>query len=259
MSIAPRVLVLGGTSEARALAAELVDRDIPVTSSLAGRVAAPRLPKGDIRVGGFGGPDGLATWLTDNRVTAVVDATHPFAERISESAASATTAADVPVLRLERPGWEAGPGDDWHWVDTLADAARLLPRLGTRAFLTSGRQGLAAFADVPLWMLVRCVDPPEPPLPRHLEVVLSRGPYRVEDETELLRRHRIDVLVTKDSGGAMTEAKLRAARKVGIPVIVVRRPPRPEMRRVADVKSAVRWVVAHMNAHPHDSASGSSR
>ncbi|KMS92692.1 cobalt-precorrin-6A reductase [Prauserella rugosa] len=258
-SIAPRVLILGGTSEARALAAELVDRDVAVTSSLAGRVAEPRLPKGDIRVGGFGGPEGLARWLADHRVVAVVDATHPFAERISSSAAVAATSADVPVLRLERPGWSQGPGDDWHWADTLADAARMLPELGTRAFLTSGRQGLAEFAGLDMWMLARCVDPPEPPLPARLEVILSRGPYRVEDEADLLRRHRIDVLVTKDSGGAMTEAKLTAAREAGIPVIVVRRPPRPAMPRVDDVKSAVRWVVPHMNGHPHDSPSGSSR
>lgn len=247
-SIAPRVLVLGGTSEARALAAELVARDVPVTSSLAGRVAEPRLPEGDIRVGGFGGPDGLARWLTEHDVRAVVDATHPFARRISDSAATATATARVPVLRLERPGWQPGEGDDWHWVDTLADAARLLPELGARALLTTGRQGLAEFAALDMWLLARCVDPPDEsdgPLPPRLEVTLSRGPYRVADESELLRRHRIDVLVTKDSGGDMTAAKLRAAREARLPVVVVRRPPRPDMPLSADVKSAVCWVVEH--------------
>ncbi|MBB3052195.1 precorrin-6A/cobalt-precorrin-6A reductase [Prauserella isguenensis] len=247
-SIAPRVLILGGTSEARALAAELVARDIPVTSSLAGRVAEPRLPEGDIRVGGFGGPGGLARWLADHDVRAVVDATHPFARRISESAAVATAAAGVPVLRLERPGWQAGEADDWHWADTLADAARLLPHLGTRALLTTGRQGLAEFAGLDMWLLARCVDPPDEsdgPLPPRLEVILSRGPYQLAGESELLRRHRIDVLVTKDSGGDMTAAKLHAAREARIPVIVVRRPPRPDMPRSADVKSAVCWVVDH--------------
>lgn len=245
-SIGPRVLVLGGTSEARALAAELVTRDVPVTSSLAGRVAAPRLPEGDIRVGGFGGPDGLARWLTEHDIGAVVDATHPFAERISESAATATAAAGVPVLRLERPGWQPVEGDDWHWADTLAEAARLLPSLGTRALLTTGRQGLSEFAGLDMWLLARCVDPPDEsdgPLPRRLEVTLSRGPYRTAGEAELLRRHRIDVLVTKDSGGEMTSAKLHAAREAGIPVVVVRRPPRPAMPCSVDVKSAVRWVV----------------
>ncbi|MBB3661550.1 precorrin-6A/cobalt-precorrin-6A reductase [Prauserella sediminis] len=245
-SIAPRVLILGGTSEARALAAELVAREVPVTSSLAGRVAKPRLPQGDIRVGGFGGPDGLARWLADHDIGAVVDATHPFARRISASAATATASAGVPVLRLERPGWQPGDCDDWHWADTLADAARLLPRLGTRALLTTGRQGLAEFAGLDMWLLARCVDPPDEadgPLPARLEVTLSRGPYRVADEAELLRRHRIDVLVTKDSGGDMTAAKLHAARDASIPVIVVRRPARPDMPHSADVKSAVRWVV----------------
>lgn len=240
------MLILGGTSEARALAAELVARDVPVTSSLAGRVAEPRLPEGDIRVGGFGGPEGLARWLADHDVRAVVDATHPFARRISASAATATAAAGVPVLRLERPGWQPGEGDDWHWADTLADAARLLPDLGTRALLTTGRQGLAEFAGLDMWLLARCVDPPDAsdgPLPRRLEVILSRGPYHLADEAELLRRHRIDVLVTKDSGGDMTAAKLHAAREARIPVIVVRRPPRPDMPRSADVKSAVCWVV----------------
>lgn len=242
------MLILGGTSEARALAAELVARDIPVTSSLAGRVAEPRLPEGDIRVGGFGGPGGLARWLADHDVRAVVDATHPFARRISESAAVATAAAGVPVLRLERPGWQAGEADDWHWADTLADAARLLPHLGTRALLTTGRQGLAEFAGLDMWLLARCVDPPDEsdgPLPPRLEVILSRGPYQLAGESELLRRHRIDVLVTKDSGGDMTAAKLHAAREARIPVIVVRRPPRPDMPRSADVKSAVCWVVDH--------------
>ncbi|GAA1228096.1 cobalt-precorrin-6A reductase [Prauserella halophila] len=248
-SIAPHVLVLGGTSEARALAAELVARDIPVTSSLAGRVAKPRLPEGDIRVGGFGGPDGLARWLADHDVRVVVDATHPFARRISASAATATAAAGVPVLRLERPGWQPGAGDDWHWADTLADAARLLPELGTRALLTTGRQGLTEFADLDMWLLARCVDPPDEtdgPLPARLEVTLSRGPYRVAEETELLRRHRIDVLVTKDSGGDLTVAKLHAAREAAVPVVVVRRPPRPDMPHSADVKSAVRWLVDHL-------------
>ncbi|MFD2396960.1 cobalt-precorrin-6A reductase [Prauserella oleivorans] len=236
--------MLGGTSEARALAAGLAGHGVPVTSSLAGRVARPRLPEGDVRIGGFGGPDGLARWLADEGVAAVVDATHPFAERISVSAALATQRAGVPLLRLERPGWQAGPGDDWRWADTLDDAAALLPDLGTRVFLTSGRQGLAAFAHLDaLWFLARCVDPPEPPLPRHLEVLLSRGPYRIEDETALLHRHRIDVLVTKDSGGSMTEAKLVAARRAGIPVVVVRRPPRPAAPHVPDVPSALRWVL----------------
>ncbi|PRX48226.1 precorrin-6A/cobalt-precorrin-6A reductase [Prauserella shujinwangii] len=242
------VLVLGGTSEARALASALVSRGVRVVSSLAGRVAAPRLPEGEVRVGGFGGPAGLARWLTEHGAAAVVDATHPFAERISDSAAVASRDSGVPLLRLERPGWSQGPGDDWHWARSLPEAADLLPGLGERVFLTSGRQGLSAFAGLSrLWFLARCVDPPEPPLPPRLEILLSRGPYEVAGERELMLRHHIDVLVTKDSGGAMTEAKLVAARELGLPVVVVRRPVRPAGHTVTSVDEALIVTLEWLN------------
>jgi precorrin-6A/cobalt-precorrin-6A reductase len=237
-----RVLVLGGTSEARKLASELSEREVRVVSSLAGRVARPRLPVGEVRVGGFGGPEGLAAWLRENDVRAVVDATHPFAERIGANAARAAELTGVPLLRLARPGWQPRDGDAWHWADDLADAARKLPGLGRRVFLTSGRQGLPAFAHLDdLWFLIRCVDPPEPPLPRHHELLLARGPYEVAAERELLRR--VDVLVTKDSGGGLTSAKLTAARELGVPVLLVRRPPRPATATAGTVPEAVEWVL----------------
>jgi precorrin-6A/cobalt-precorrin-6A reductase len=246
--VSGRVLVLGGTAEARALAAALDAARIPVVSSLAGRVARPRLPVGQVRIGGFGGPEALAAWLGANGITAVVDATHPFAERISASAAHATAAAAVPLVRLERPGWQAGPGDDWHWIDGLADAPGVLDGLGARrAFLTTGRQGLAAFAaDASRWYLVRCVDPPEPAaLPPHHALLLDRGPYTTRGELALLDGHDIDALVTKDSGGPLTQAKLEAARLRGLPVVVVRRPPRPGTAAVATVAEAADWARAH--------------
>ncbi|ASR39015.1 cobalt-precorrin-6A reductase [Prauserella marina] len=236
--------MLGGTSEARELASELTERGMPVVSSLAGRVNAPRLPRGEVRIGGFGGPAGLRSWLAEHDITAVVDATHPFAERISESAATASELSGIPLLRLHRPGWRQGPGDAWHWADDLGSAARLLPSLGDRIFLTSGRQGLGAFAHLSsLWFLARCVDPPTPVPPPHITVLLSRGPYSVEAETALLREHRINVVVTKDSGGAMTEAKLVAARRLDLPVVIVRRPPRPAVSEVTDVRSALDWIL----------------
>ncbi|WP_407645502.1 cobalt-precorrin-6A reductase [Amycolatopsis alkalitolerans] len=239
------VLVLGGTGEARALAAALTERGVRVISSLAGRVANPRLPVGEVRIGGFGGADGLARYVTENDVVAVVDATHPFAQRIGVSAVNGASAAGVPLLRLERPGWQAGPGDDWHWVATLEEAATKITHLGERIFLTSGRQGLAAFAGCTgQWFLARCVDPPAPPLPPKIEILLDRGPYDVPGETAILREHRIDVLVTKDSGGTMTTAKLVAARQAGIPVIIVRRPARPAAETVREVAAAVAWVSA---------------
>lgn len=239
------VLVLGGTSEARALAAVLVERGVPVVSSLAGRVANPKLPVGDVRIGGFGGPEGLAAWLTENRASAVVDATHPFAKFIGNSAVAGAKLAGVPLLRLQRPGWQPGPEDDWRWADSLDQAAEMLPALGERVFLTSGRQGLSAFANLDdLWFLIRCVDPPTPPLPARHEVLLDRGPYLLDAETALIRTHRLDVLVTKDSGGTMTSAKLDAARALGLPVVVVRRPQRPESPTVDTVEAAAAWVFA---------------
>lgn len=223
-----RVLILGGTAEARALAAHLDSAGVAIVSSLAGRVARPRLPAGEVRIGGFGGPEALARWLAEHAIAAVVDATHPFAELISASAAAATTSARVPLLRLERPGWEAAAGDRWHWVDDLPQAASAVRALGPRrVLLTTGRQGLAAFAADPVsWFLIRCVDQPETELPPRSAVLLDRGPYTFEGELALIDAHAIDLVVTKDSGGPLTEAKLRAARLRALPVVVVRRPAR---------------------------------
>jgi precorrin-6A/cobalt-precorrin-6A reductase len=244
MSAQGRVLVLGGTAEARTLAADLIGAEVPVISSLAGRVSSPRLPASEVRIGGFGGPEGLAAWLRAQRITAVVDATHPFAERISASAIAACERTNVPLLRLERPGWAERPGDRWKWVDDLDQAAAAVPRLGSRVLLTTGRQGLAAFAGITdTWFLIRCVDPPEPPLPRSYRILLDRGPYSLGGELALLHEHRVDLVVTKDSGGTQTQAKLAAARRRGIPVIVVRRPPRPAVATVGVCEEALTWVV----------------
>ncbi|MFE9409841.1 cobalt-precorrin-6A reductase [Streptomyces sp. NPDC006704] len=242
------ILILGGTGEARRLAGLLGAgaADGPrVTSSLAGRVAAPRLPPGEVRVGGFGGADGLAAWLRTHEVDALIDATHPFARTISFNAAAAAARAHVPLLALRRPGWVPGEGDRWHPADSLDQAAALLPGLGRRVFLTTGRMGLAAFAPLDaLWFLMRSVDAPEPPFPARMEVLLDRGPFTLEGERELLRAHRVDVLVTKDSGGAATAPKLTAAREAGIPVVVVRRPPVPDGVAVAATpEEAAAWVA----------------
>ena len=240
------ILVLGGTAEARDLAAALDGAGIRVVSSLAGRVANPRLPAGEVRIGGFGGPAALAGWLREHGVAAVLDATHPFAQRISASAAQACPRAAVPLLRLERPAWAQRPGDCWHRVADLADAAALVPSLGRRVLLTTGRQGLAAFAPVDeAWFLVRCVDPPRPPLPPRHELLLDRGPYMLAGELALIDRHAIDLLVTKDSGGHLTQAKLDAARHRGLPVIMVDRPPHPRVDTVGTVAEALAWARAH--------------
>ncbi|MEU9147064.1 cobalt-precorrin-6A reductase [Streptomyces sp. NPDC048349] len=263
------VLILGGTTEARRLAEALASagtgagvaagaaaapgagavqrgaaQTVRVTTSLAGRVAAPVLPPGETRIGGFGGPAGLAAWISAHRVTHLVDATHPFAERMSFNASEAAALSGVPLLALRRPGWTPAPGDAWTCADSLADAAALLPALGARVFLTTGRMGLHSFAHLTdTWFLVRSVDPPAAPVPPRLEVLLARGPFTLDDERELLARHRIDLLVTKDSGGSATSPKLTAAREAGIPVLVVRRPPVPEGVPEADsVAGALRWL-----------------
>jgi precorrin-6A/cobalt-precorrin-6A reductase len=238
------VLILGGTGEARELAALLAPAgELLVVSSLAGRVRRPALPAGEVRLGGFGGIDGLAGWLGDQHVRAVVDATHPFAQTISGNAAAACARTGTPLLALVREPWTAGPGDAWHEAGSLAAAAQVLPSLGRRVFLTTGRQGLGAFAALDeLWFLIRCVDPPDGPLPAAREVILARGPYDAGAERELMRRHRVEVLVTKNSGGPLTEGKLAAARQLGLPVVMVRRPPRPGGPRCASAAAAAAWV-----------------
>jgi precorrin-6A/cobalt-precorrin-6A reductase len=241
-----RVLLLGGTGEARELARLLVDDGVEVVSSLAGRVNRPRLPVGAVRVGGFGGAEGLARALPG--FDAVVDATHPFAARISQSAAQACAEEEVPLLRLARPGWSTLRGASrWRWVGSSQEAAQEAARVGGPVFLTTGRQTLEVFAG-PLAgaeVLARVVDPVEVELPAAWSVLLARGPYLLEDERALMREHRIAVLVTKDSGGEHTRAKLDAADELGIEVVVVRRPTGPDgVEEVGDVGSAREWVAA---------------
>ncbi|MFJ4481520.1 cobalt-precorrin-6A reductase [Streptomyces longwoodensis] len=240
--MSPHVLILGGTTEARELAAVLAARPgVRVTTSLAGRVSRPGALDGEVRTGGFGGAGGLAAWIRDQDVAAVVDATHPFAAGITANAARAAADTGRPLVVLRRPGWSPGPGDRWHDVPSLEAAAALLPSLGRRAFLTTGRLGLATFAHVTdVHFVVRSVEPPEPPLPPDTRLVLARGPFTLDGELALLRTHRVDVLVTKDSGGAATSPKLTAARTLGLPVVVVRRPALPDgVTAVPDVAGAL--------------------
>ena len=241
-----RVLILGGTAEARALAATLAGvPGVRTVSSLAGRVSVPVLPEGEVRIGGFGGAAGLRNWLAAERIAAVVDATHPFAAAISRSAAEAAAAAGVPILALRRPGWREHPGDDWRRHPSLAAAAAALDHTTERVFLTVGRTELAPFAGLDRhWFLIRSIEAPQPPLPVRHELLLARGPFSVPDELELMRRHRIQALVTKDSGGPLTEAKLVAARQLRLPVLLVERPPVPDVPAVATVEQARDWVAA---------------
>lgn len=239
------VLLLGGTSEARAAAGRLAaDPGIAVTLSLAGRTASPPAPDGPValRVGGFGGADGLAAALVAEGYDLVVDATHPFAATMGRNAAAAAARAGVPILRLERPAWVPEPGDRWHRVPDLAAAAAALPA-GRLCFLTVGAESLAPFAarpDVPF--LVRSIEAPTVRLAnaRH---VRARGPFEEAAERAFMAENGVERLVTKNAGGAATAAKLAAARALGVPVVMVERPPRPPAD-VADVEALVARVAA---------------
>ena len=236
-----RVLLLGGTSEARALAAGL-HPCVDVISSLAGRVPDPALPVGEVRIGGFGGVGGMRRWLIDSDVDAVVDATHPYAATITAHAAQVCGELGIPHLVLARPAWQPG---DAIVVNTDVDAADAVRDNGfERVFLTTGRSGAGVFRDVGAWFLIRAVTAPDPrTLPRRHELVLSRGPYRYDDEHALLVEHRIDCLVTKNSGGDMTRPKLDAAAALGVPVVMVERPELPDgVTTVSTVDDAVAWV-----------------
>lgn len=238
-----RVLLLGGTAEARALAQALHPR-FDIVSSLAGRVPDPALPVGPVRVGGFGGAEGLRRWLLDERVTAVVDATHPFAATMTAHAAQACGELRIPHLVLARPAWDPGGAVV---VASDREAAETIARHGyARVFLTTGRSGVKAFVDSDAWFLIRAVTEPDSALlPRRHRLVLSRGPYRYDGELALLREHRVDVLVTKNSGGEMTRAKLDAAAALQIPVVMVARPPLPPgVRTVGTAEEAAAWVAA---------------
>jgi len=236
-----RVLLLGGTAEARALAARL-HPGVDLISSLAGRVPDPALPFGDVRIGGFGGVDGMRRWLVESGVAAVVDATHPYAATISAHAAEVCIDLGIPHLVLARPAWPSG---DAILVRSDVEAAKAVADGEfSRVFLTTGRSSVAAFKDLDAWFLIRAVTAPDPQtLPRNHELVLSRGPYHYDGELALLTEHRIDGLVTKNSGGDMTRPKLDAAAALGIPVVMVQRPTLPDdVTTVSTVEDAVAWV-----------------
>ncbi len=247
------MLLLAGTAQARQLAANLVGvSGLRVVSSLAGRLDAPHLPVGEVRTGGFGGTEPMADWLRARVPALVVDATHPFAVQVSIHAVAAAGRTDTPLLRLQRPGWQAQQGDRWWRVGTLRAAADLVPTLGRRPLVTTGRQGLRAFTEHPgcaaLHLVVRCVEPPREPTPPKTTMLLARGPFTVADELTLMREHRIDVVVTKDSGGADTSAKLAAARALGLPVVLVDRPTAPRAATVTTVDEAIAWVLGRVSA-----------
>ncbi|MDX8454015.1 cobalt-precorrin-6A reductase [Mesorhizobium sp. VK9D] len=240
-----RILILGGTTEARQLAGKLAGReDFSVVLSLAGRTESPVAQGVPVRVGGFGGADGLAAHLREERVDLLIDATHPYAARISANAADAARQSGVPILALRRPGWEPVAGDRWTLVDNVTEAASALGTPPRRAFLAIGRQEAAAFEAAPQHRyLIRSVDPVEPKLavPDAL-YLLARGPFSEADERALLEKYGIDAVVSKNSGGDATYGKIAAARALGIEVVMIRRPALPDVASAPTVDALARKV-----------------
>ncbi|MDP7668424.1 MAG: cobalt-precorrin-6A reductase [Rhodospirillales bacterium] len=242
-----RVLVLGGTHEGAELARRLAGTefaDIEAITSLAGRLELATLLPGRVRTGGFGGAAGLKRYLANQQIAFVIDATHPFATTISAHAAEACAGEGVALLRIDRPAWNIPPGTRWIAVDSMDDAAGALEGLGRRPFLTVGRRGLEAFARLEgVRFLVRLLAAPAEPLPLiDYEVVVARPPHSLGSERRLMEAHRIDVLVTKESGGEATASKIEAARARDIPVVAVRRPPMRNREAVAGVDAALAWL-----------------
>jgi precorrin-6A/cobalt-precorrin-6A reductase len=241
----PRILILGGTTEARLLAERLAGRgERNVTLSLAGRTAAPARQGVPIRSGGFGGAAGLAAYLVNERIDVLIDATHPYASVISANAIEAARKSNVPFMALRRPPWVAVAGDRWSEVSDVREAVRALGQAPRRVFVTLGRNELTPFKDAPQhFYLIRSVDPVDPPLALpHVTYVTGRGPFSEADDHALMAAHRVDVVIAKNSGGAATYGKIAAARALGIGVIMLRRPSVPAAPAVATVEHALAWL-----------------
>ncbi len=221
-----RVLILGGTSEAAEIAARLAGRpDLALTYSLAGRTDQPKVPAGEVRIGGFGGVDGLIAYLTSEEIDFVLDATHPFAAKMSLNAEAACNHLGLPLIALSRPTWAKSQGDRWHEVPDIESAATNVAKSCGRIFLAIGRQHVDAFTScTAASFLIRSIDRPASPLPSNAQVILERGPFYLEHEIQLLRQHAISIIVSKNSGGTATYAKIQGARILGIPVVMVNRP-----------------------------------
>ena len=242
-----KILILGGTGDAVKLASKLAAiSEIEIISSLAGRTKKPAILVGQVRIGGFGGSEGLATYLRENSIDILIDATHPCAGQITRNGAIASQLVNIPHLMLVRPQWEKVSGDDWIEVETVEAAAQQIPVTARRVFITSGRQQLEPFALRSLtypetWYLIRSIDPPNIQLPNS-KTLLERGPFGLAEERSLLHKYQIEAIVSKNSGGDATYAKIIAARELGIPIVMVQRPTMPRGEKVTSIEEAIAWL-----------------
>ena len=242
----PRVLILGGTTEASVIATHLAARsDVTVISSLAGRVSQPRLPAGMVRVGGFGGLAGLISYLVDENIAVVIDATHPFASKISGNAELACNTLRLPLIALERPAWEPNEHDCWYTVPDTQAAASMVNHQLNRVFLSIGRQDLGAFSHCEdAWFLVRAIDEPADKMPAKSKLILQRGPFHLDHELQLLRNESISLIVSKNSGGSATYSKIEAARALRIPVVMIDRPRKHSIPTLARPDEVLNTLAA---------------
>ncbi|MDF0544233.1 cobalt-precorrin-6A reductase [Sphingobium sp. H39-3-25] len=240
----PNILLLGGTMEASALARLLAARGMQATLSYAGRVEQPRPQPIPVRVGGFGGAEGLAGYLREQGVTHIVDATHPFAATMSANAVQASAMACVVHIALTRPAWTPVAGDRWTLVADIDGAVAALDGPPRRVMLAMGRMHVEAFAARPQHhYLLRFIDAPKaPPTLPHHHVVVDRGPFSAEGDIRLIRAHEIDLVLCKNAGGKGAEAKLIAARELGLPVIMIDRPAMPARTEVHAPEDVMRWL-----------------
>ncbi len=241
-----RALVLGGSSEARLLATRIAaDPRLQGVISLAGRTSAPLAHDLPTRIGGFGGVEGLTRYLVDERISHVIDATHPFAARISANACAACAAAGAPLLVLTRPPWVTAPGDRWIEVADNAAATHALGDCPRRVFLAIGRQGVADFRRAPQHdYVLRVIEPPNADdLPPRCEVIFGRGPFALNDEIALMRDRGIQTVVTKNSGGALAYAKIEAARALGLDVVMIARPAGGDAMTTHDIDAAMAFLA----------------
>ncbi|SIT69407.1 precorrin-6A reductase [Ectothiorhodosinus mongolicus] len=242
-----RILLLGGTQEARQIVEHLIpNSEYQGVYSLAGRTQSPQLPNWPVRQGGFGGIPGLIDYLRQQDIDLIIDATHPFAAQMSRHAVEAAATVGIAVLRVERPAWQPETADDWRCMNDWVSLIKALGAESRRVFLSIGRQHVGEFVAAPQhFYLLRSIEPPEQMPPNSL-CLHDRGPFSLAEELELLKKHKIEVIVSKNSGGQATQAKLLAARELGLPVLMLNRPAMPPATAVAaDAAAALSWLSAY--------------